>query len=140
MREIKFRAWNTIDSEWIDTFTIHNKVQQGSALINGLPTQFNYKSVKIMQFTGLKDKNGVEIYEGDIVKFHWRGFNGSETDNDSIGKVIYEDRGCMFLFKVKSIQSNSGYNTFSVFDTSHYEVDPCIEVIGNIYEDKHLLK
>lgn len=67
-----------------------------------------------MQYTGLKDKNGKEIYEGDIT-----------TDGDMICRVEYD----VPVFTLKSISNGNDYNPF-------YEN---LEVIGNIYENPELL-
>lgn len=121
-REIKFRAWD--------------KERKIIEVLN--PESVGYylgdsPNYKLMQFTGLHDKNGKEIYEGDIVKFHWFGFNGSETDNDGIGTIVYGNPYDM-SFSI----SSEGNGDFLINDTSHYE-EPCIEIIGNIYENPELL-
>ena len=107
MRPIKFRAWDKTEKKMFDW----NWMQDHNLYYFGGHSR---KDCEIMQFTGLKDKNGKEIYEGDIVK--------------SPGGGIYEyyfDKGA-FLAKEHKI-STLGYETE-------------FEVIGNIYSDPHLLK
>lgn len=65
MREIKFRAWNKIDKEMGIPFTLDDLYQAGLCQLKKKHEEENYI---LMQFTGLHDKNGKEIYEGDIVK------------------------------------------------------------------------
>lgn len=86
----------------------------------------------IQQFTGIQDKNGCDIYAGDIVKFHWFGFDGSETDNNSQGVIIYDSKLCAFVINVEND------NCFYIGDTTHFE-ESCIEIIGNIAENCDLL-
>jgi hypothetical protein len=93
MREIKFRAWDK------ETKTMQYNVS------------FLYNNAEIMQFTGILDKNGKEIYEGDIVK---RG--------TTISDIIWEDYG----FKLRK-------------GNSICDVNKPIEIIGNIYESPELL-
>ncbi len=122
MREIKFRAWNNkarcwypvdhfalrADGVWMQLIHDHDDIWRRSQ-----------GDMTFVQFTGLRDKNGVEIYEGDvfslggesisyIVEFHDSGFSGRQIGNQSrVGLVHWNDR---------------------------------IEVIGNIYEHSHLLE
>ena len=105
MREIKFRAWEKINRMWLKSFNVN--------LLN-IDVLSN---VEIMQYTGLKDIAGDEIYEGDIVK---------DISNESIGYIEYSDGGYVIVYDDIMEKLNS--------DESAY-----LEVIGNIYENSKLL-
>lgn len=122
MREIKFRAWDKSFKEMrqLIGFTYPNKSN-----IDTYTEDNSYRNMKedtiIMQFTGLKDKNGKEIYEGDIIRYI--------TPNGY--KVIYK------------VQWNSGLCAFTVNDDEDYlnlVDEEKFEVIGNIYENPKLMK
>jgi hypothetical protein len=114
MREIKFRAFNGIDKTMISWGTIK---AFSSVLINLINGQVKHHT--LMQYTGLKDKNGVEIYEGDLIG------NGESEEN---GTIYYCEKEAGFF-----INSNG-------FDFCLTEMDSSDSVIGNIHENPELLE
>jgi uncharacterized phage protein (TIGR01671 family) len=125
MREIKFRAWNIVDED-IGAAHMMQPKDLSYEPINLL--QKTPDHIQLMQYTGLKDKNGKEIYEGDIVQRLW-----------SDGTVCNQ-------FAVKWLEDNCGYNITPALlkatkrpqTTTHTAQG--FTVIGNIYENKELLK
>lgn len=119
----KFRAWWIQDEVMthIDTLEF---LQGGIRVSDGCwHEKFLGDEVILMQSTGLKDKNGVEIFEGDIVKI--------------IGDVLDDD------MSVIRFTEGGFYLDYKNLDTEFellYSIDLPIEIIGNIYEDKELLE
>ena len=129
MREIKFRGW---DKEL--NFMINIKRYKidfnGQVLFDNNDKELYNQTNKIelMQYTGLKDKNDVDIYEGDICRCWSRSdFNGYYEYN-RMYEVKWQGSG----FEMMVDNCGYGWNYSSGFEY--------IEVIGNIYENPDLLK
>jgi uncharacterized phage protein (TIGR01671 family) len=121
MKEIKFRAWDTLQGGKFEYWD--SKINQYDGIFW---TMIKHKSFKEPnQFTGLKDKNGKEIYEGDILQ-RVLYFAEKEVGRDNV-TVIFDYCSFCFLWKDKTIT------------TIKYLMDG-FQIIGNIYENPELLK
>jgi len=146
-REIKFRAWDKSINHMSDVGEIHycqggiKVFGAGFYLGNGWATEANGHKhdcdVDLMQFTGLLDSNGKEIYDGDIVKV----FDECFPEEFSIGKVEWggADYPAYDIY-VPSTKQNMELENFCEDYNSLAGDIFCIEVIGNIYENPELLE
>lgn len=135
MREIKFRAWWSSAQKMYEVSALEFNKQQGITSIELIDSDGQHhltEDAQLMQFTGLKDKNGREIYEGDIVKGDLRRmYLMPYESNPQILAVDYEDDMRLNPFHVQV-----GYDGELWVDV----LEDGFEVIGNIYENKDLLK
>ena len=122
-RPIKFRVWDKRETKGRSTQNMLYDAQ-----LHHLWQDFvDYPGYELMQYTGLTDKNGKEIYEGDIVQYNQ---NSSYDNMDFIAK--WSDDKLGFIF-----QSNSGEQL--VNQTPHLNRFKHLEVVGNIFEHSELL-
>lgn len=122
MANLKYRAWDKELQMMLDVSLIDFKkrVLIGEHWKFGETNFMNFDEIDLMQFIGLKDMNGQEIFEGDVVHAYSEGAS-------LIGVIEYFDNA----YCIKS--KNGIYN--SLWTNAEY-----FEVIGNIYENKELLK
>lgn len=136
MREIKFRAWDEGRKEWhigvaIDEFGDQytwQKVENDIHAYRKLSSNF----LTILQFTGLLDKNGKEIYEGDILHHYYKPIFGNKVLDD-IYEVVFEDgQFTQLLINKEDLMYRKDVAIWHPFSQ--------LEVIGNIWENGDLLK
>ena len=125
MREIKFRAWLKEERKMVNVETLFigiNRLCFGNSKTEDLFFR-DFEEVELMQYTGLKDKNGKEIYEGDILFFR---------DENMKYIVVWQDTA----FIIKSIEIRKYSEKMCWLD----DTEICCEIVENIYENKKLLE
>ena len=135
MREIKFRAYIKNKNprvpreinKIVEVKSLHLGSKKAIIGYSGGNYSIRFDEIELMQYTGLKDKNGKEIYEGDIVKFRFK--DGREEFPDLIGYIEYQTTFTAFI-----IMSNQGSFKIDITEIKF------IEVIGNIYKNLELLE
>lgn len=123
MREIKFRAWDKgkkIIGNVLGIDILHKEIFFSNENVNCYE-HVDFKNIELMEYTGLKDKNNKEIYEGDIL---------SDGNNEKPYKVIFENGS----FRAEFERNFEEYS----FDLIDVVAQGC-EVVGNIYENSELL-
>jgi len=133
MREIKFRGKQLGSGEWVYGHFIKTKNHKDNCYISqgdpyndmGMMQGFvNVDPETVGQFTGLKDNNGKEIYEGDILGWMWGGVG--QGDGTPAKSEVYFDR---YKFAVRTGRTSFGW-----------KLSQAAEVIGNVHENPELLE
>lgn len=124
MREIKFRAWDKTNQKMLYNGIILDMSDCSRHSTMAGFTGFTPDNIDLMQFTGLRDKNGKEIYEGDIIsgedEIHW--------------KIVFRQAAYFAYSESTFIDIDDRWTELNIFDLNYFEV------IGNIYENEDLLK
>ena len=128
-KEIKFRGKKISNNKWLYGDLIHDNVD--GCYVFPINSAALYKENAILpetlgQYTGLKDKNGKEIYEGDIV----------ESISGKVGYVIFLQQEMGYVVVWNNCDTRLGHRNRG----GGYECDGSIEVIGNIYDNPELVK
>ena len=132
MRKIKFRAWSKHDKQMmyrgvydINWYATEYNDENGCHCLRPIKSDDRH-SLELMQYTGLKDKNGKEIYEKDII---------NDTKFDEKAEILFKDGG----FGFKLIPEKEHYD-FIAFSGHSYlkQILETFEIIGNIHENPEL--
>ena len=122
MREIKFRAWDTLKKMWTN-YKIHDGIVYFMDKNTGVwfgKYNKRYKTFDLMEYTGLKDMREKEIYKGDIIVLH-----GSKY------KVIFKTKEARFVLRDDEFESEIPFTNNN---------NERIKIVGNIYENPELIK
>ena len=136
MREIKFRAWVKKDRKMTAITDLEYSWKERK-LINVCDETFEYliENVELMQFTGLKDKNKKEIYDGDILEYY--------IEDKEYFKELYEisyseERACWQINIIKKCNHTNSPQFYLRHLTQ--TDDSCFKIVGNKFENPELLK
>lgn len=131
MRQIKFRA-KDLEGHWICGYYTQGYIHVDNSWRDGdqgewwgIPVDEN----TVGQFTGLTDKNGKEIYEGDVVLFTWFSYGEYELETEYQGSIDFLNGSFLFCCE---------HGNYPLSELE-FDSESDIEVIGNIHDNPELL-
>lgn len=129
MRVPKFRAWVKLEKIMLPVGEIDFDYEFAYLeKKNGYRCERDFDEIELMQFTGLKDKNGKEIFEGDVVKY--------EVGRNTYTEEVTYDKN-FAGFGVKDAKANVVFTFWEIAEDISLI---SLEVVGNIYENHELLE
>ena len=137
MREILFRGKRVANGKWVKGFAFeqHSPTEKEQWYIRSYETDYNVDPKTVGQFTGLYDKNGKKIFEGDIVHAVYQSnYGGLENTDFGIGVVKYSDSYYGGAAYEIDIIGESGSRAFST------ALEKGVTIIGNVWDNPELLK
>lgn len=137
-REIKFRGYDKFDKRWVYGYGLHQSIfidgSSNAYVTAGIREVFIVDKESAGQYTGCKDANDKEIYEGDIVE-------SQRGQNVYIGEVVWFDVGWYIHTELTNIKKDGSKYKYPDYIRLKPRYSTCInKVIGNIYENKNLLE
>ena len=126
----RYRAWIKEDKEMVDVEEIHFFNGKFDFIGDAITWMCKSDDCVLMQSTGLKDKNGKEIFEGDVV-----------TDGQTVGDIKHHQTYGFYMIDDKGIERFfSDGNCIEDFEEDAETISAILEIIGNIYENPELLE